>query len=268
MVGGGLAPAAQNNAVVLIAMRYLGVRYKWGGAKPKTGFDCSGLVQYVFAQVGISLPHYAAAQYYSPDSVWVPPTRLQPGDLVFFTGSDGTRKEPGHVAIYVGDGYIIDAPHTGSFVRIDSLNERWFADKYVGAKRIVASLHVRLLHATKHGPISAVPLIVPQLTDQASGESPPLIAAVRTAAHASARRGHGLWTGVGLGGFLLLLVAGAVTYCRRRPALEANPSTYRSNNPVVALPLETGTAPVVAVVPGQRQPRTPGHWSWRSGWRL
>jgi cell wall-associated NlpC family hydrolase len=113
LAGGGLALATQDNPVVSIAMKYLGIPYKWGGDRPKTGFDCSGLVQYVFAQLGVYLPHYAAAQYYSPDAVWVSPTRLQPGDLVFFTGSDGTRKAPGHVGIYVGDGYLIDAPHTG-----------------------------------------------------------------------------------------------------------------------------------------------------------
>ena len=114
-----------------MAMQYLGVPYQWGGASPKTGFDCSGLVTYVFAKLGVSLPHYAAAQWYSPDAVWVSPQRLQPGDLVFFIGSDGTRKMPGHVGIYVDDGYFIDAPHTGAFVRIDSLGEGWFANEYV-----------------------------------------------------------------------------------------------------------------------------------------
>jgi len=99
-----LPPDARRNPVVSLAMQYLGVPYTWGGASPKTGFDCSGLVTYVFAQLGVSLPHYAASQFYSADAVWVSPHRLQPGDLVFFVGSDGTRKEPGHVGIYVGDG--------------------------------------------------------------------------------------------------------------------------------------------------------------------
>jgi hypothetical protein len=216
--GGGLASAAQNNAVVSIAMRYLGARYTWGGARPKTGFDCSGLVQYVFGQLGVSLPHNAAAQYYSPGAVWVPPNRLQPGDLVFFTGSDGTREEPGHVGIYVGDGYIIDAPHTGSFVRIDTLNARWFANEYIGAKRIVdAALHPRQLHqATEYRSVLVGRLILPQQTGQAAGESPRFIAAVTTAAHPSAPRGYGLWIGVGLGGSILLLLGGAGTYGRRR----------------------------------------------------
>jgi NlpC/P60 family len=214
-----LTPAAQENAVVSIASRYLGVPYTWGGARPKTGFDCSGLVQYVFAQIGVALPHYAAGQWYSPDAVWVRPYRLQPGDLVFFVGADGTRAAPGHVGIYVGDGYLIDAPHTGAFVRIDSLDGRWFANNWVGAKRIVgASLDARrLLRAGKETTaVSAVPLIHRQLTDQTFAEAPPVVAAVPTAAHASAPGGYEWWTGVVGGGILLLLVAGAATFRRRR----------------------------------------------------
>jgi NlpC/P60 family len=226
LLDGSLTPAATENAVVSIASRYLGVPYKWGGARPKTGFDCSGLVQYVFAQLGVSLPHYAAGQWYSPDAVWIPPYRLQPGDLVFFTGPDGTPAAPGHVGIYVGDGYLIDAPHTGAFVRVDSLDERWFANKYVGAKRIVgASLDARrLLRAGKDTTfISAVPLIHRQLADQALADSPPLVAAIPTTAHASAPGGYEWWTGVVVSGILLLLVAGAVSYRRRRRTPETDP---------------------------------------------
>jgi cell wall-associated NlpC family hydrolase len=108
---GSLTHAARDNLVVSIARKYVDVRYLWGGASPAMGFDCSGLVKYVFGKLGVSLPHYAASQWYSPNAVWVAPNRLQPGDLVFFVGSDGTRKSPGHVGIYVDDGYIIDAPH-------------------------------------------------------------------------------------------------------------------------------------------------------------
>jgi hypothetical protein len=220
LVGGGLAPAAQSDTVVSMAMQYLGIPYKWGGARPKTGFDCSGLVQYVFGQLGISLPHYAAAQWYSPDSVWVPPNRLRPGDLVFFVGSDGTRKAPGHVGIYVGDGYLIDAPHTRSFVRIDSLDGRWFANNYVGARRIVgASLDARrLLHVTKQAEsFPAESLILPRrMTRLASDESLLGIVAVRTSAHVAVPRDYGLWVGASLGGIVLLLLAGSAPYRRHR----------------------------------------------------
>jgi cell wall-associated NlpC family hydrolase len=124
-------PAGDNTGVTAIALQYLGVPYLWAGASP-SGFDCSGLVQYVFAQMGVSLPHNAAAQFHYPGAVSVPPNQLQPGDLVFFNGLD-------HVGIYLGNGEFVDAPHTGTTVRIDSLSEGWYAAKYDGAKRIVGA---------------------------------------------------------------------------------------------------------------------------------
>jgi cell wall-associated NlpC family hydrolase len=107
-----------------IALRYLGTRYVWGGASP-AGFDCSGLVMYVYAQLGISLPHYAAAQYQYGAPVAA--DQLQPGDLVFFDGLN-------HVGIYIGGGQMVHAPHTGDVVKISPLSE--FGAGYVGARRI------------------------------------------------------------------------------------------------------------------------------------
>ena len=232
VLGGGLVPG-KKNSVVSTAMRYLGIRYQWGGARPSTGFDCSGLVQYVFGKLGVWLPHYTVAQWNSPDAVAVPANQLQPGNLVFFTGSDGTRKAPGHVGIYVGDGYLIDAPHTGSVVRIDSLNEHLFADEYVGARRIVGTpLDARhLVNVTKDtGPAPTVPWVLAErMTRPASGESLPLIGTVRTTALVSPSRNYGLWAGVGLGGVLLLFSAGVVPYRRRRRAPETGPSTDTTN---------------------------------------
>ena len=120
---------ARYSSVVGIAEQYLGVPYVFGGESP-SGFDCSGLVAYAYAQVGVSLPHYTVAQYNYADSVSVSRSQLAPGDLVFFAGL-------GHVGIYVGGGQFIHAPHTGSVVRIDSLSGGWYASEYDGAKRIL-----------------------------------------------------------------------------------------------------------------------------------
>ena len=124
----GAAPvtAPSRGNVVAIAMRYLGVPYRWGGASPSTGFDCSGFTMYVYAQVGVSLPHYTGSQY----AMGVPVSRsqLQPGDLVFFDGL-------GHEGIYVGNNQFIHAPHTGDVVKISSISG-WYTSTYVGARRV------------------------------------------------------------------------------------------------------------------------------------
>jgi cell wall-associated NlpC family hydrolase len=124
----GTAPPARYGGVVGIAMQFLGVPYQWGGASPSMGFDCSGFVMYVFAQVGVSLPHQAAAQY----GYGVPVSRdqLAAGDIVFFDGL-------GHDGIYIGDGLFIHSPHTGDAVKISSLDDSWYASTYVGARRIL-----------------------------------------------------------------------------------------------------------------------------------
>ena len=107
-------------------MQFLGVPYVWGGASP-SGFDCSGLIMYAYAQIGVSLPHHAASQY----GMGSPVSRdqLAPGDLVFFNGL-------GHAGIYIGGGQFIHAPHSGDVVKISSLSDSWYASTYVGARRI------------------------------------------------------------------------------------------------------------------------------------
>jgi cell wall-associated NlpC family hydrolase len=126
---GGSIPVPPSSTLggqaVAIAEQYLGVPYVWGGASP-SGFDCSGLVMYVYGRLGVSLPHNAAAQYGMGTPV--PRDALEPGDLVFFDGL-------GHVGIYVGGGSFIHAPHTGTVVQISSLSG-WYSSEYVGARRI------------------------------------------------------------------------------------------------------------------------------------
>lgn len=120
-------PDARYGAAVGIAMQYLGIPYKWGGASPETGFDCSGFTMYVFAQLGVSLPHHAATQY----GLGTPVSKdqLQAGDLVFFNGL-------GHMGMYIGGGQFIHSPRTGDVVKISSLSDSWYARTWVGARRL------------------------------------------------------------------------------------------------------------------------------------
>ena len=117
------APPAQYGGVVGLAMQELGKPYVWGAAGPSS-FDCSGLVMYVYAQVGVSLPHNAAAMFSYGSPVGY--GDLQPGDLVFFSGL-------GHMGIYIGGGQFIHAPHTGDVVKISNMSDH---GGYVGARRI------------------------------------------------------------------------------------------------------------------------------------
>lgn len=139
--GGGRAATPEGELgaghpeVVPIALKYLGVPYKWGGASP-SGFDCSGLSQYAYAEAGVELPRTSRAQYAA--GAHIAPDRLdllRAGDLVFFgTGGDPSRVH--HVGIYVGDGNFVHAPSTGDVVKVSSLAQR-ISERgdYVGASR-------------------------------------------------------------------------------------------------------------------------------------
>jgi cell wall-associated NlpC family hydrolase len=120
-----VAPPSRYTGVVGFAMQQLGVPYVWGGASPGA-FDCSGLVMWAYAQVGVSLPHSSYAQWGYGVAVSV--DQLEPGDILFFDGL-------GHEGLYIGSGEFIEAPHTGAFVQISSLASRM--GDYVGARRIL-----------------------------------------------------------------------------------------------------------------------------------
>jgi cell wall-associated NlpC family hydrolase len=120
------APPPRYGGAVGIAMRYLGVPYKWGGASPSTGFDCSGFTMYVYAQLGVSLPHYTGDQWQMGSAV--ARGDLQPGDLVFFDGL-------GHEGMYIGGNQFIHAPHTGDVVKISSISGS-YEQTYMGARRL------------------------------------------------------------------------------------------------------------------------------------
>jgi len=110
--------------VVRLALHQLGIPYVWGGTS-RSGFDCSGLVRYVYQRVGVNLPHYTVSQFHR--GTWVPRHALEPGDLVFF-------HDLGHVGLYVGKGRVVHAPHTGTRVQVSSIS--WIGG-YYGARRLI-----------------------------------------------------------------------------------------------------------------------------------
>lgn len=123
---------ARGEDIVNLARKYLGVQYIWGGTNP-SGFDCSGLVAYVFAQHGIELPRTTYNQISVGQSVQ--PNKLRPGDLVFFD-TDRSHKGPDHVGIYIGGGKFIHSPRPGASVKISSLAESYYMDRWMAGRRI------------------------------------------------------------------------------------------------------------------------------------
>jgi cell wall-associated NlpC family hydrolase len=117
-------PTLAERAVTL-ARKQLGVPYAWGGASP-AGFDCSGLVSWVYGRLGVTLPHNSAALYAVGRSVRT--GDLRPGDVLFFSGL-------GHVGLYIGGGRMIHAPQSGRHVEIQPLSER--SGSLIGARRVV-----------------------------------------------------------------------------------------------------------------------------------
>jgi len=120
---------ARDLAAVKLAENFIGTPYVWGGASPKSGFDCSGLLQYVWGKQGVEIPRTTYEQFQAGTPV--AKSNLTPGDAVYFTGSDPKNGLPGHVGMYIGNGKFVEAPHTGADVRVSSLAGR---SDYVGAR--------------------------------------------------------------------------------------------------------------------------------------
>lgn len=118
------------------AKRYVGTRYRLGGAKPGA-FDCSGFVRYVFGRQGVALPRTAREQSEIGHPIVVGPDSLRVGDLLFFRTSRGAAS---HVAIYVGDGRIIHASSGSRRVRYDDLASprgKWFIERLTSVRRVL-----------------------------------------------------------------------------------------------------------------------------------
>ncbi len=118
--------------VLYNALSLSGIRYKYGGSSPESGFDCSGFVRYVYQQAAnLSLPHSASA--ISQIGKSIPKQELQPGDLVFF---NTLKSAFSHVGIYLGNDRFIHAPSSGGKVRVEDMQERYWKSRFNGAQRI------------------------------------------------------------------------------------------------------------------------------------
>jgi cell wall-associated NlpC family hydrolase len=120
-------------ALLQSAASRIGAPYRYGGAGPDA-FDCSGLVAYAHRQIGITVPRTAAEQFVKATPV--ERRELRPGDLVFFRLAG---REVGHVGIYAGDDRFVHAPQSGGHVRIASLDDEWYRQRFVGAGRFYAA---------------------------------------------------------------------------------------------------------------------------------
>ncbi|HKE88390.1 MAG TPA: C40 family peptidase [Vicinamibacterales bacterium] len=129
-----LRPPAIAKAVVTTALTLRGTPYRRGGSEPSQGFDCSGLVQWVFAQHGSALPRDVKQQFVAGRKIDA--HHLRPGDLVFFhTVSEG----PSHVGIAIGGGEFVHAPASRGVVRVERLSNSYWSKRWIGARRITAS---------------------------------------------------------------------------------------------------------------------------------
>ena len=118
-------------SVLQRAFSLLGTPYRWGGTSPEGGFDCSGLVGYVFRTIGIDLPRVSRSMANEGTAV-VDRTALAEGDLVFF----GKRGRVDHVGIYIGEGKFLHAPRTGRDVTVSSMDSGYWSQKYLQARRL------------------------------------------------------------------------------------------------------------------------------------
>jgi cell wall-associated NlpC family hydrolase len=132
--GSGAGPRAL--AAVAEAKKHMGTPYQWGGSTPQTGFDCSGLVQWAYAKAGIVVPRTSEQQILASNGRAVDRAHLRAGDLVFFRNAGG---DVHHVGISLGGDKFINAPHTGASVRVDDLNQSYYAREFAGGRRFDAA---------------------------------------------------------------------------------------------------------------------------------
>ncbi|MDA0185773.1 NlpC/P60 family protein, partial [Solirubrobacter phytolaccae] len=134
-IASGNGPGPKALAAITEASKYMGTDYKWGGSTPQTGFDCSGLMQWSYAQSGVQIPRVTYTQIEAPNGVEVADrSQLKPGDLVFFAANGDVH----HVGMFLGGDQFLHAPSTGDVVKVSSLSEPYYAGQFAGGRRFDA----------------------------------------------------------------------------------------------------------------------------------
>ncbi len=133
IVGKNTSREIKLDKIIKTAKSYQGIPYVWGGASP-SGFDCSGFIYYVMQKNGITVPRTSSQQYYNAGT-WVSKSNLKRGDLVFFTTY---KAGPSHVGIYIGNNQFIHASSGSGKIIISSMSNPYFAQRYIGAKRVIS----------------------------------------------------------------------------------------------------------------------------------
>lgn len=127
--GGAAGKPTLGERAATIAVKAIGVRYRWGGMSPSSGFDCSGLVSWAYRHVGVTLPHSSYALYHVGRRV--SRSRMKAGDVLFFSGL-------GHVGLYLGKGRMVHAPRSGRKVEVVRLGGASYGGRLVGARRVAS----------------------------------------------------------------------------------------------------------------------------------
>ncbi len=153
-IAAGNVPGPKAMAAIQEASKYIGTDYKWGGSTPQTGFDCSGLMQWAYAQSGVQIPRVTYTQIEAPNGIEIADrAALKPGDLVFFAANGDVH----HVGMFLGGDKFLHAPHTGDVVKVSSLSEPYYAGQFVGGRRFDQAAGVAPALAAQ--PVAAAPAV-------------------------------------------------------------------------------------------------------------
>ncbi|MDA0142605.1 C40 family peptidase, partial [Solirubrobacter deserti] len=158
-IAAGNGPGPKALAAIQEASKHMGTPYKWGGSTPQTGFDCSGLMQWSYAQSGIQIPRVTYTQIESGTEV-ADRNQLKPGDLVFFAANGDVH----HVGMFLGGDKFLHAPSTGDVVKVSSLSEPYYAGQFAGGRRFDAA-----------APVAAAPVAAPAAQPAQLAAQPPAI---------------------------------------------------------------------------------------------